>query len=77
MRTKLNLQDMLFDHVEELSAVNAFSRSRLYFAALEAYLAGIRSEQITTALNAVYDGSATTERSFLRAVARRLRGAEW
>ena len=54
MKTAVSLPDDLFRSADALAAELGVSRSRLYAAAVEDYVARHRSEHVTSILNQVY-----------------------
>lgn len=55
MKTAISIPDALFAEAEQFARRNDMSRSELYGQALEAYLRVRRGEEITAALNRVYE----------------------
>ena len=55
MKTAISIPDPLFAEAERFARDNDMSRSELYAQALESYLKARRREEITAALNRVYE----------------------
>ena len=54
MKTAISIPDDIFQSAEEFSRNHKVSRSALYTAAVKAYLARHRGENVTSQLNAIY-----------------------
>lgn len=55
MKTAISLPDPVFDEAEELAGRLGMSRSQLYATAVKEFVRSHRSEEVTEALNRVYD----------------------
>jgi metal-responsive CopG/Arc/MetJ family transcriptional regulator len=55
MKTAISIPDLLFDEAEKLAQRLGMSRSELYAKALAAYIEEYRDEDVTDALNLLYD----------------------
>ena len=55
MKTAISIPDPLFDEAEKLAQRLGMSRSELYAKALAAYIEEYRDEDVTDALNLLYD----------------------
>lgn len=60
VKTAISIPDDVFEQAELLAKEMGFSRSELYSKAVAAYLASWRNEDITKALNEVYDQEPAT-----------------
>lgn len=60
MKTAISLPDPLFEEADQLAERLGMSRSELYATALEAYLRAHREQDITAALDRVYDTEDST-----------------
>ena len=78
MKTAISLPDDLFKAAESLAGRLGMSRSRLYAAALEEYLARHQARRVTEKLDAVYAAEPSELDPRLAAAQRRaLKGSEW
>jgi len=78
MKTAISIPDDIFEEAERLARRLKKSRSHIYSRAVAEYVARHGSEQVTEAMNRVWDaiGSGSTE--FVNAAARRiLEHSEW
>ena len=60
MKTAISIPDDVFEQAERFAREQGLSRSELYSKAVAAYLASRRNEDITKALNEVYDQEPAT-----------------
>jgi len=54
MKTAISIPQGVFETAEKYCAENHMSRSKLYTKAIQAYLDGLKAEEITRNLNEVY-----------------------
>ena len=78
MKTAVSIPDDIFERGERLVSQERRSRSEVYAAALEEYLARHAREEITDTMNRVCDEVGGTDDAFLSAAGRQvLDRAEW
>ncbi|MFO7169642.1 MAG: hypothetical protein DIU80_016570 [Chloroflexota bacterium] len=78
MKTAISIPDDLFKEAEDYARAQGLSRSELYARALRAYLAARHAEQITAALNQLYDEETSElDPAFSAAQRRLLAGEDW
>ena len=78
MKTAVSLPDALFEDVDEHARRTGRSRSEVYAAALQEYLARHDEDRVTSALDAVYaDVDSTLDAGLLRAARRTLARDVW
>ena len=78
MKTAISIPDDLFKEAEDYARAQGLSRSELYARALRAYLAARHGEQITAALNQLYDEETSElDPAFSAAQRRLLAGEDW
>jgi len=78
MKTAISLDDWTFAEAEALARKLGLTRSELYRAALREYLARHSGEDVTAALNRVYEAGAAGDEPWRRETARRTFEAnEW
>ncbi len=56
MKTAISIPDPIFEAAEEVAEKLGVSRSELYAMAVESFVRARRDEDVTAALNRVYDG---------------------
>ena len=78
MKIAVSIPEDVFRDGERLAAELHCSRSQLYSRAVREYVARRSADQVTKALNAVYDDDEGADLEFLRAAAARiLEESEW
>jgi metal-responsive CopG/Arc/MetJ family transcriptional regulator len=78
MKTAVSIPDEVFEKAERLAKREQRSRSEVYSAALREYVARHSSDEVTEAMNAVYDKIEQPADSFVSEAARRvLESSEW
>lgn len=78
MRTTVSIPDDIFERAERLASKGPRSRSELYAAALEEYLARHAQDEVTGAMNRVCGEAGGDDNAFLAAAGRRmLADTEW
>lgn len=78
MKTAVSIPDAIFDRAERLIRRTTRSRSALYAAALDEYVARHAPDEVTERMNVVWDDVCGTEDDFLAVAARHaLHRVEW
>ena len=78
MKTAVSIPDDIFERAERLASREQRSRSDVYAAALDQYLARHARDEITETMNRVCDEVGESDDAFLAAAARRvLDRVEW
>ena len=78
MKTAISIPDALFKAAEDYARAEGLSRSELFARALQLFLEAHQAEQITTALDHIYDGETSTlDPAFKTAQGRILDGDDW
>ncbi len=78
MKTAVSIPDDIFERAERLASQGRRSRSQVYAAALDEYLARHAGDEVTDAMNRVCDEVGRNDDAFLSAAGRRvLAGIEW
>ena len=78
MKTTVSIPDGIFERAERLASQGRRSRSELYAAALEEYLARHAQDEATDAMNRVCGEAGGDDDAFLAAAGRRvLADTEW
>ncbi len=78
MKTAISIPDALFKAAEDYARTQGLSRSELYARALQVYLQAHQTEQITAALDQVYQEEASAlDPPFKTAQRRLLAGDDW
>ncbi|MCY3669490.1 MAG: hypothetical protein OXH14_00205 [Alphaproteobacteria bacterium] len=78
MKTAVSIPDDIFERAERQASQERRSRSEVYAAALDEYLARRAREEITDTMNRVCDEVGGTDDAFLSAAGRQvLDRAEW
>lgn len=78
MKTAVSIPDDIFERAERLASREQRSRSDVYAAALDQYLARHARDEITETMNRVCDEVGESDDAFLAAAGRRvLDRAEW
>ena len=78
MKTAVSIPDDIFERAERLASQERRSRSEVYAAALDEYLARHAQDEVTDVLNRVCDEVGGTDDAFLAAAGRRvLADTEW
>ncbi len=78
MKTAVSIPDDIFERAERLASQERRSRSDVYAAALDEYLARHAREEITDTMNRVCDEVGETDDAFLAAAGRQvLDRVEW
>ena len=78
MKTAVSIPDDIFQRAERLASQGGLSRSEVYAAALDEYLARHAQDEVTDALNRVCDEVGGNDAAFLAATGRRvLADTEW
>ena len=78
MKTDVSIPDDIFERAERLTSQGRRSRSEVYAAALDEYLARYAQDEITDAMNRVCGEVAGNEDAFVAAAGKRvLAGTEW
>ena len=78
MKTAVSIPDDIFERAERLASQERRSRSDVYAAALDEYLARHAREEITYTMNRVCDEVGETDDAFLAAAGRQvLDRVEW
>ena len=78
MKTAVSIPDDIFERAERLAAQGQRSRSELYAAALDEYLARHMDDEVTDAMNRVCDRVGENDDAFLAAAGRQvLDRIEW
>lgn len=78
MKTAISIPDTLFKAAEDYARAQGLSRSELFARALQVYLDAHQAEQITAALDQVYDTeSSVLDPAFTAAQRRLLAGDDW
>ena len=72
MKTAVSIPDDIFERAERLAAQGRRSRSEVYAAALDEYLARHAQDQVTDAMNGVCGEVGGTDDAFLAAGGRRV-----
>ena len=78
MKTAVSIPDDIFERAERLASQGLRSRSEVYAAALDEYLARHAQDEVTDAMNRACGKIVGTDDVFLAAAGRRvLADAEW
>ena len=78
MKTVVSIPDDIFKRTERLASQQLRSRSEVYAAALDEYLARHAGDEVTDAMNRVCDEVEESNDAFLASAGRRvLANAEW
>ena len=78
MKTAVSIPDHIFERAERLASKGRRSRSEVYAAALDEYLARHADDEVTDAMNRVCVDVGGNDDSFLAAAGRRvLADTEW
>ena len=78
MKTAVSIPDDIFERAERLARRGQRSRSEVYAAALDEYVARHEHEEVTDAMNRVCDEVGDKDDAFLSAVAQRvIERVEW
>ena len=78
MKTAVSIPDEIFEKVERLAERERRSRSEVYSAALGEYVARHAPDEVTDAMNRVWDQVGSEPDEFLAVAARRvLQRVEW
>ena len=78
MKTAVSIPDDIFERAERLASQERRSRSEVYAAALDEYLARHLQDEVTDAMNRVCGKVGGTDDAFLAAAGRRvLADTEW
>ena len=78
MKTAVSIPDDIFERAERLASQERRSRSEVYAAALDEYLAHHAREEITDTMNRVCDKVGEADDAFLNAAGRQvLDRVEW
>lgn len=78
MKTAVSIPDDIFERAERLASQERRSRSDVYAAALDEYLARHAREEVTDTMNRVCDELGETDDAFLSAAGRQvLDRVEW
>lgn len=78
MKTAVSIPDDIFERAERLAERERRSRSDVYAAALAEYVARHAHDEVTDAMNRVWDEVGEHDDAFLAAAARRLLAhVEW
>jgi metal-responsive CopG/Arc/MetJ family transcriptional regulator len=78
MKTAISIPDALFKAAEDYARTQGLSRSELYARALQIYLEAQQTEQITAALDQVYEEETSAlDPTFKSAQRRMLAGDDW
>ena len=78
MKAAVSIPDDIFERTERLAAQLRRSRSEVYAAALDEYLARHAGDEVTDAINQVCGAAGENNDAFLAAVGRRvLANTEW
>ena len=78
MKTAVSIPDDIFERAERLASQERRSRSEVYAAALDEYLARHAREEVTEAMNRICDEIGETDNAFLAAAGRQvLDRVEW
>lgn len=78
MKTAVSIPDDIFERAERLASQERRSRSDVYAAALDEYLARHAREEVTDTMNRVCDEVGDTDDAFLAAAGRQvLDRVEW
>ena len=78
MKTAVSIPDDIFERAERLASQERRSRSDVYAAALDEYLARHAREEVTDTMNRVCDELGETDDAFLAAAGRQvLDRVEW
>ena len=78
MKTAVSIPDHVFEKVERLARRSRRSRSEVFSAALQEYVARHAPDEVTEAMDRVYAEVANPVDPFVSAAARRvLENAEW
>ncbi|MCY3831219.1 MAG: hypothetical protein OXF89_18995 [Rhodospirillaceae bacterium] len=78
MKTAVSIPDDIFERAERLALQGRRSRSEVYAAALDEYLARHAQDEVTDAMNRVCGEVGGTDDAFLAAAGRRvLADSEW
>ena len=72
MKTAVSIPDDIFERVERLAERERRTRSEVYAAALDEYVARHAHDEVTDAMNRVCDEVGGHDDAFLAAAARRL-----
>jgi metal-responsive CopG/Arc/MetJ family transcriptional regulator len=78
MKTAVSIPDDVFDKVERLARRGRRSRSEVFSAALREYVARHAPDEVTEAMNRVWDAIGPDPDEFIRVAGRRvLERTEW
>lgn len=77
MKTAVSIPDHLFERAERLAWQGRRSRSEVYAAALDEYLARHAQDEVTDAMNRICDDVVGDDDAFLAAGWRVLADTEW
>ena len=78
MKTAVSIPDEIFQRAERLAKRDRRSRSELYAAALDEYVARHSPDEVTDAMNLICDRVGDEEDTFVAAASRRvLDRSEW
>ncbi len=78
MKTAVSIPDDIFERAERLASQGRRSRSEVYAAALDGYLARHARDEVTDAMNRVCGDTGENDDAFLAAAGRRvLADTEW
>ena len=78
MKTAVSIPDDIFERAERLARRNRRSRSEMYAAALDEYVARHAPDEVTNTMNRVCEEVGEEQDAFLAAAARHaLERAEW
>ena len=75
MKTAVSIPDDIFERAEQLAEREQRTRSEVYAAALDEYVARHAPDEVTDAMNRVCDDVGNHDDTFLAATARRLLAA--
>ena len=76
MKTAVSIPDDIFERAERLASQGRRSRSEVYAAALNEYLARRAPDEVTDAMNRACDEIGESDDAFLAAAGRRVNGIE-
>ena len=78
MKTAVSIPDEIFERAERLASQERRSRSEMYAAALDEYVARRARDEVTDAMNRACDEIGSSDDGFLAAAGRRvLADTEW
>ena len=78
MKTAVSIPDEIFERAERLAARERRTRSDVYAAAIDEYVARHAQDEVTDAMNRVCDAVGDQDDAFLAAATRRLfADVEW